>query len=163
MRKGIAIFGGSLFQDIKYTNGTYIPTLNQAAVKLAGNYEIDNYSLVGMNSERVKKYVTLLPMKKLYNHCILALGEAELEYPEAFEKNLNEIIDLLQKKCIRPLLVSLPKELMVSDKGMKIQEVLDTVAVNKNIDYIYEGNTTKLVSYKVIDDQDFTKAIMDLC
>lgn len=163
MRKGIAIFGGSLFQDIKYMNGTYVPTQNQSVIKLAGNYAIDNFSLTGMNSERVKKYITALPMKNLYNDCILALGEAELEQPATFEKNLTDIIGFLQKNCIRPLLVSLPKELMNCKKAQAIQNIIDEIAVEKNIDYIYEGETTKLVSYQVIENHDFTSAILDLC
>ena len=163
MRKSIAIFGGSLFQDIKYKDGEYYPTHMQSAVQLATQYKIDNYSLDGMTTARAKKFIASLPMKKLYDHCVLALGEAEQNYPEAFEKNLIEIVHMLQKKCVRPLLVSLPKQLMASEKGILIQSILDRVAVENNIDYIYEGETTKLVSYKVLENQDFTDAILSLC
>lgn len=163
MKKSIAIFGCSLFQDIKYKDGRYHPTQMQTVIQLTNQYKIDNYSLEGMTTSRAKRLIASLPMKKLYENCILSLGEAELDYPEAFEKNLIEIISMLQKKCVRPLLVSLPKEMMSNEKAVLIQDILDKVAVEKNVDYIYEGETTKLVSYKVLENQGFTDAILNLC
>lgn len=163
MRKNIAIFGGSLFQDIKYENGNYVPTGMQSVIQLSKEYNIDNYSLSGMTIKRAKNLIQALPMKEIYSDCILALGEADLEDPKMFELSLKEIIDYLQEEHIRPLLVSLPKEIMNNPKAMHIQEILDKIAVEKNIDYIYEGKTTKLVSYMVLEDQDFTNAILHLC
>lgn len=163
MKKSIAIFGGSLFQDIKYENNSYIPTSKQSAIKLSNHYRIDNYSLEGMDIARAKHLIHSLPMKALYSDCILALGEQDMNHPDFFEESLREIIDELQRNHIRPLLVSLPKELMQNSKAMQIQDILDTIAVEKNIDYIYEGQTTKLVSYMVLENQDFTNAILYLC
>ena len=163
MRKKLAIFGGSLFQDIKYENGAYIPTSMQAVVKLSKEYTLDNYSLEGMSIARAKRLIHALPMKELYSDCVLALGEADLDAPLEFEQGLRSIIDSLQEQHIRPLLVSLPKALMANPKSYPIQEIIDRIAVEKNIDYIYEGKTTKLVSYMVLEDKDFTNAILYLC
>lgn len=163
MKKSIAIFGGSLFQDIKYDKGKYIPTSKQSVIKLSNNYRIDNYSLEGMNIERAKHLIQKLPMKNLYSDCILALGEQDIDNPELFEKSLCDIIDELQENHIRPLLVSLPKELMLNPKAIFLQDIIDKIAVEKNIDYIYEGETTKLVSYMVLENQDITNAILYLC
>lgn len=163
MKKSIAIFGGSLFQDIKYENGRYIPTSKQSVIKLSNNYKIDNYSLEGMNIGRAKHLIHNLPMRNLYSDCILALGEQDLNDPEFFEESLRLIIDELQENHIRPLLVSLPKELMRNSKAILIQDIIDKIAVEKNIDYIYEGHTTKLVSYMLLENQDITNAILYLC
>ncbi|MCM1130910.1 MAG: hypothetical protein NC310_02150 [Roseburia sp.] len=163
MKKNIAIFGGSLFQDIKYENGKYIPTSKQSVIKLSGYYRIDNYSLEGMNIERASHLIQSLPMKELYNDCILALGEHDIEHPDFFEKSLRKIIDELQENHIRPLLVSLPKEIMQNPKAILIQDILDKIAVEKNVDYIYEGHTTKLVSYMILENQDIANAILYLC
>ncbi|MDE6241580.1 MAG: hypothetical protein K2M08_04045 [Anaeroplasmataceae bacterium] len=163
MKKNIAIFGGSLFEDIKYVKGNYIPTSMQAVIKLAKEYNIDNYSLGGMEIDRAKRLIHLLPMKELYSDCILALGEADLENPLEFDSSLREIIDYLQEQHIRPLLVSLPKELMSDSKAIYIQDIIDKIAVEKNVDYIYEGKTTKLVSYMVLEEEDFSNAILYLC
>ena len=108
MRKSIAIFGGSLFQDIIYSNGKYIPTNKQASIKLSNNYKIDNYSLQGLSIQRVKKLLLQLPMKELYSDCILALGEADLTDVETFATTIEEIIEYLQENHVHPLLVSLP-------------------------------------------------------
>lgn len=163
MKKNIAIFGGSLFQDIKYENGNFIPTGMQAVIKLNKEYCIDNYSMNGMKIKRAEQLIDKLPMKELYSDCILALGEADLEEPKEFESTLRRIIDRLQELHIRPLLVSLPKELMTNTKAIYIQDRIDQIAVEKNIDYIYEGKTTKLVSYMVLEEEDFTNAILYLC
>ncbi|MDE6408239.1 MAG: hypothetical protein K2K48_02945 [Anaeroplasmataceae bacterium] len=163
MKKSIAIFGGSLFEDIKYVKGSYEPTSMQAVIKLAKEYNIDNYSLGGMKIERAKRLIELLPMKELYSDCILALGEADIENPIEFESSLRNIIDYLQDQHIRPLLVSLPQELMSDARAVSIQDCIDRIAVEKNIDYIYEGKTTKLVSYMVLEEEDFSNAILYLC
>ncbi|MDE5545863.1 MAG: hypothetical protein K2I88_00205 [Anaeroplasmataceae bacterium] len=163
MKKNIAIFGGSLFEDIKNVEGNYIPTSMQAVIKLAKEYNIDNYSLGGMQIERAKRLIQLLPMKELYSDCILALGEADLDNPLEFEASLRQIIDHLQEQHIRPLLVSLPKELMNDSKAIFIQNIIDKIAVEKNVDYIYEGQTSKLVSYVVLEEADYFNAILYLC
>ncbi|MDE5856324.1 MAG: hypothetical protein K2H06_04660, partial [Anaeroplasmataceae bacterium] len=97
-----------------------------------------------MNIARAKALIDALPMKELYSDCILALGEADIDQPEEFEFFLQKIIDTLQNQHIRPLLVSLPKKLMSNPKAILLQDILDKIAVEKNVDYIYEGKTTKL-------------------
>ncbi len=163
MRKSIAIFGGSLFQDIKYEKGSFIPTPMQATVKLSKEYKIDNYSFEGLKISRVNHLIQSLPMKGIYSDCILAIGEADLDQPAAFKKDLLEAIQFLEDNDIRPLLVSLPKHLMEDKRGAYIQDILDEVAVKRNIDYIYEGKTSKLVSYMVLENKDWTNAILSLC
>lgn len=163
MRKRIAIFGGSLFQDLMIENENYIPTGMQTVVQLAKDYDIDNYSMTGLNVTRAKRLIEGLPMQELYSDCILALGEADLSQPEAFRKKLEEIIDTLQNRHIRPLLVSLPKKIIDEERALELQRAIDELAVKKNVDYIYEGKTTKQVSYVVLEKNDITKAILSLC
>ena len=163
MRKSIAIFGGSLFQDIKYEKDSFIPTPMQTVIKLSKEYKIDNYSCSCLKMERVNRLIHALPMKESYSDCILAVGEADLDNPLGFKRELLEAIHFLEENEILPVLVSLPKELM-SNKGAKsIQEILDNIAIAKNIDYIYEGKTSKQVSYMVLENKDWTKAILNLC
>ncbi|MDE5714888.1 MAG: hypothetical protein K2I42_02025 [Anaeroplasmataceae bacterium] len=163
MRKRIAIFGGSLFQDIKIENKKYITTKNQVSIKLSKNYDIENYSVQGLTAYRALHLIRSIPIKELYNDCIIALGENDLNHPLAFEGVLKEIINELLKNNVRPLLVSLPKEILSSEAAYMIQDAIDRVAVDMNIDYIYEGNTDKMVSYVVLDDEDMSNAILELC
>ncbi len=163
MRKRIAVFGGSLFQDIKLESGKYITTSKQALIKLANKYDIDNYSLTGLTIQRAYRLLKGLDMKKVYNDCILALGEADLNNVASFEENLREIIEYLLANDIRPLLVSLPAEMLVDPRAMTIQEIIDQMAVKYNVDYIYDGRTDKIVSYAVIDNDDMSNAILELC
>lgn len=162
MRKSLAIFGGSLFQDIKYEKGNFIPTSKQTAIQLSKEYIIDNYSFDGLDIKRTKRLIYALPIQK-YSDCILALGEADLMHPDAFEKDLIELVDYLEKKEVRPLLVSLPKELMFQSQAIQLQNSIDKIAIEKNIDYIYEGKTSKQVSYMVEEPEDWTNAILSLC
>lgn len=163
MRKNIAVFGGSLFQDIKLDKGKFLPTKKQSTIVLSKAYNIDNFSLEGMTSVRALQILKALPIQQLYDDCILALGEAELCNETSFRHNLMEIIEYLQENQVRPLLVSLPNELLSDVKALRIQETIDNIAVEKNIDYIYEGNTDKTVSYIVLEEEDMNKAILSLC
>ena len=108
MKKRIAIFGGSLFQDLRIEEERYIPTGMQTVIELAKEYDIDNYSMMGMSITRAKRLIEALPMQELYSDCILALGEADFDQPKLFQEILEELIDTLQHKHIRPLLASLP-------------------------------------------------------
>ena len=163
MRKSIAVFGGSLFQDIRYENGEFIPTPMQSVIQLSKEYKIDNYSVMGLKMERATRLIKSLPMKGNYSDCILALGEEDLEDPLSFKKDLVESIEYLKSNDIRPLLVSLPKDMMQNKNGFQIQDILDQIAVEKNVDYIYEGETSKLVSYIILDHNDLPSAILNLC
>ncbi len=163
MRKRIGIFGGSLFQDIKLENGRYVTTKKQASVKLSKNHDIDNFSFQGLTVSRAKNLIQNLIIKGMYDDCILALGEADLDNSAQFQQDLLDIIDDLTAKNVRPLLVSLPSELLQDEKACRIQDIIDKTAVTRNIDYIYEGSTTKMVSYVVLDDNDMSKAILELC
>lgn len=163
MRKRIAIFGGSLFQDIKLEKNTYRTTAKQAVVRLAKCYDIDNYSMEDMSIRRAFRLIQSLPVQGLYNDCILALGEADLGNVEEFRNLLPQIISYLLNRDIRPLLVSLPKDLLNQEEARNIQSIIDDCAVAYNIDYIYEGNTSKTVSYVVLDDHEMGQAIVALC
>ncbi len=163
MRKRIAIFGGSLFQDIKLENKKFIITHNQVSIKLSKNYDIENYSVQGLTASRALRLIKAIPIQELYNDCILALGEWDMENPSAFEGTLKEIIQELLKNNVRPLLVSLPQDLLKNEVAVNIQNAIDHVAVEMNVDYIYEGNTNKTVSYIVLDDEDMSNAILELC
>lgn len=163
MRKRIAVFGGSLFQDIKLESGKYITTSKQALIKLSNKYDIDNFSLTGLTIERAYRLLKGLDIKKVYNDCILALGEADLNDVTSFENNLSKTIEYLLNNDVRPLLVSLPAEILTDSRAMAIQEIIDHVAIKYNIDYIYDGRTDKIVSYIVLDNDDMSNAILELC
>lgn len=163
MTKRTAIIGGSLFQDIIYENGCFIPTYMQAAVNLPKEFNIDNYSSRRMTSSRAKELISKIDMSNLYSQCILAIGEYDLDNPDLFKANLRYIIEDLQAKDIRVLLVSLPCELLYNPKAIIIQEILDNIAVQNNIDYIYDGKNDKIVSYTILEKNDLTNAIIELC
>lgn len=163
MRKRICIFGGSLFQDIKLEKNSYRTTAKQSAIRLAKNYDIDNFSMENMTIKRAFRLIQSLPVEDLYSDCILALGEADLGNGEEFNCLLPQIIAYLQERNIRPLLVSLPQELLNQADARIIQDVIDECALAYNVDYIYEGTTSKTVSYIVLDDIEMGQAILALC
>ena len=51
---------------------------------------------------------------------------------------------------------------MKNPLASKLQATIDSIAVEKNIDYIYEGKTSKLGSYMVVEPKDWTSAILSL-
>lgn len=163
MRKSIVVFGGSLFQDIMFEKNNFITTANQSLIRLSRFYRIDNFSMTGLTVERTYRLLKTLPISNLYSDCILALGEADLNDPLSFKIYLPKIIEHLQSNNIKPLLVSLPKEMLVSSAANQIQTIIDEVAIAHNVDYIYNGDTDKQVSYIVLDDMDMGKAIVELC
>ena len=163
MRKRIAIFGGSLFQDIRVENNSYILTGNNSVLNLKNAYNIDNYSVQGLTAERALRLIKTLPIKEMYNDCIIALGENDIDCYYNFNKVLDEILDYLLEANVRPILVSLSKEYLNKDKAHLIQKIIDNQAIEKNVDYIYEGETEKTVSYIVKDNCNIEKAILALC
>ncbi len=163
MTKNIVIVGGSLFQEMKFENGRFIPTSFNTVANLSKDYNIDNYSTDKMTSIIAKKLVDKLILDSNYSQCILALGENDFNDSYSFRKNLNYIIRKLQTNDIRVILVSLPKEVMYNPKAILIQEILDNIAIQYNIDYIYYGKNDKIVSYTVIKENDLKNAIINLC
>lgn len=163
MRKRIAVFGNSLFQDIKFENNKYVTTKKQTTIHLSKLHDIDNYSMESLTMDRAFKLIQALPLKNLYQDCIIALGEADGNQPEQFKSILFQMIEYLQANNIRPLLVSLPEEMLVSPQAYQIQSAIDEAAVYYNVDYIHEGKTNKMVSYVVSNDCEMLRAITDLC
>lgn len=163
MRKRIAVFGGSLFEDIKIEEKKYKPTHRKSVINLSKYHSIDNFSYEGLTIERSYRILKALPVESLYDDCIIALGEGDLDNSNDFEAYLILILDYLEKHNIRAMLVSLPTTLLNDTRAIYLQNIIDRVALNRNIDYIYEGKTDKIVSYEVLDDEEMTKAILELC
>ncbi len=163
MRKRIAVFGGSLFQDIKIVDNRYIMTENQTVISLSNCFDIDNYSMSNMTIDKALHLIKTLPFENLYNTCILAIGEADLEDCLLFRSKLEEVISYLLSLNVHPLLVSLPAQLLTNQNALHIQNCIDDVALKYNVDYIYEGETSKTVSHKVFSELDLRNALIDLC
>lgn len=163
MRKRIAIFGNSLFQDIKLKNNEYIIAQKKSMIGLSKFHDIDNYSMENLSILRAYELIRSIPLKAYYQDCVIALGEADLSHPELFKKTLFEMIEYLQSNNIRPLLVSLPEDILTLPAAQHIQDFIDEAACLYNVDYIYDGKTDKMVSYVVLDDSDMQKAIYELC
>lgn len=159
MRRRIAVFGGSLFEEVRFENNTFNILNNKNIIDLKNKYDIDNYSCKGLNSDRVLRLVKNINVNELYSTCIIALGENEVN-DRLFELNLSQIIGHLLVNNVRPILVSLP---LSFDDQLNLQDVIDRLSVDMNVDYIYNGFTDKQVSYIVKDKKDMKKAIMELC
>lgn len=159
MRRRIAVFGGSLFEEVRFENNTFNILNNKTVSDLKNKYDIDNYSCKGLNSDRVLRLVKNINVNELYSTCIIALGENEVN-DRLFELNLSQIIGHLLVNNVRPILVSLP---LSFDDKLNLQDVIDRLSVDMNVDYIYNGFTDKQVSYIVKDKKDMKKAILELC
>ena len=159
MRRRIAVFGGSLFKEVRFENNTFNILNNKTVSDLKNKYDIDNYSCKGLNSDRVLRLVKNINVNELYSTCIIALGENEVN-DRLFELNLSQIIGHLLVNNVRPILVSLP---LSFDDKLNLQDVIDRLSVDMNVDYIYNGLTDKQVSYIVKDKKDMKKAILELC
>lgn len=163
MTKNIAIIGGSLFQEMKFENGSFILSSINNVINLSKEYNIDNYSTDKMTSIKAKNLVDKLIVNNNYSQCILALGENDFDDYNLFRNNLNYIIKKLQANDIRVILVSLPINVMFNPKAILIQEILDNIAIKYNIDYIYNGKNDKIVSYTIFKENDLKNAIINLC
>lgn len=159
MRRRIAVFGGSIFEEVRFENNTFNILNNKTVSDLKNKYDIDNYSCKGLNSDRVLRLVKNINVNELYSTCIIALGENEVN-DRLFELNLSQIIGHLLVNNVRPILVSLP---LSFDDKLNLQDVIDRLSVDMNVDYIYNGFTDKQVSYIVKDKKDMKKAILELC
>ena len=159
MRRRIAVFGGSLFEEVRFENNTFNILNNKTVSDLKNKYDIDNYSCKGLNSDRVLRLVKNINVNELYSTCIIALGENEVN-DRLFELNLSQIIGHLLVNNVRPILVSLP---LSFDDKLNLQDVIDRLSVDMNVAYIYNGFTDKQVSYIVKDKKDMKKAILELC
>ena len=163
MKKKIVIFGGSLFEGIRFVNGTYQVFATKSLSELMQCCAIDNYSNQEMTSKLAYELIEKLKVKDNYDDCILALGERELDHLDEFVQNMEKIIAYLQKHHIRILLVSLPKEQMTSPNAYCLQQQLDQLAWTYNIDYLYDGVTDQCVSYQFSNDSELKHAILELC
>ena len=159
MRRRIVVFGGSIFEEVRFENNTFNILNNKTVSDLKNKYDIDNYSCKGLNSDRVLRLVKNINVNELYSTCIIALGENEVN-DRLFELNLSQIIGHLLVNNVRPILVSLP---LSFDDKLNLQDVIDRLSVDMNVDYIYNGLTDKQVSYIVKDKKDMKKAILELC
>ena len=159
MRRRIAVFGGSIFEEVRFENNTFNILNNKTVSDLKNKYDIDNYSCKGLNSDRVLRLVKNINVNELYSTCIIAFGENEVN-DRLFELNLSQIIGHLLVNNVRPILVSLP---LSFDDKLNLQDVIDRLSVDMNVDYIYNGFTDKQVSYIVKDKKDMKKAILELC
>lgn len=163
MRKRILILGGSLFQNIIYNDGNYILKNNQFNSILAKDYDIDNFSMENLTVTRALGIIRHINLKGVYSDCIVALGEYDLNDHLNFNKEFNQLIDILYENDIRPVLVSLPLDKINDSRYLNIQNIIDNTAIEKNIDYIYEGKTDKIVSYQVLESNQLFNAILELC
>ena len=163
MRKRILILGGSLFQNIIYNDGNYILKNNQFNSILAKDYDIDNFSMENLTVTRALGIIKHINLKGVYSDCIVALGEYDLNENMNFNKEFNQLIDILYENDIRPVLVSLPLDKINDSRYLNIQNIIDNTAIEKNIDYIYEGKTDKIVSYQVLESNQLFNAILELC
>lgn len=163
MRKRILILGGSLFQNIIYNDGNYILKNNQFNSILAKDYDIDNFSMENLTVTRALGIIKHINLKGVYSDCIVALGEYDLNDNLNFNKEFNQLIDILYENDIRPVLVSLPLDKINDSRYLNIQNIIDNTAIEKNIDYIYEGKTDKIVSYQVLESNQLFNAILELC
>ena len=119
MRKSIAIFGGSLFEEMRYENNKFNVINNTMLIDLKKQYDVDNYSFKGLNSDRVLRILENIETSKIYDSVFIALGENE-KNDRLFEYNLSKIIKKLLSINVRPVLVGLPNNY---DDFLKLDDV----------------------------------------
>ncbi len=165
MKKRIMIFGGSMFINEIFKNKEIKVYNNTTLTKLKDKFLVDNFSNEKLTVGKSLKLLNAFANERNYSDCILALGEADMKFEsvENFKNSLLIFIDSLKQNNIRPLLVSLPKNYAKDSEALAYQKVIDEIAESKNVEYIYNGETSQTVSYKVYNNSQMKKALLNLC
>lgn len=165
MKNNIAIFGGSIFINAESKENEYFIIPNKITSKLYEKYNVDNFSNRFLTAERSFKFLKEFVEIKKYKRCIISLGEADYNVGniDAFKYNLLKIINFLRSKQILPLLVSLPTKFLRKKGASLYQEAIDEIAINENITYVYNGELAIENSYKVKNDSQIKKVLVELC
>lgn len=165
MKKRMLIFGGSLFMDMEFFKGSYSVRKNKILGKLKEKFETDNFSNRHLTAKQAACFATEFVKERNYADCILALGEADLQVADTmlFKESLLELIRILKNNQIHPLMVSLPSSCLKTEKGQELQRIIDDVAIQEQINYIYNGDTDLEVSYKVKSEAQMRQALLKLC
>lgn len=165
MKKSIMIFGGSMFINETIKANEYKTYNNKIVVKLKEKFNIDNFSNRNLTIKKSLNFLNIFIKERVYSDCILALGEADMDKTSLldFKNSLLDMVHVLKENKIRPLLVSLPKKYKNDDIAFKYQMILDEIAQEEELEYIYNGETNQEVSYMVNNDSQMKKALMDLC
>ncbi len=164
MKKRIIVFGGSMFINMGINKGNYVLKKNKMISKLEEKFILDNFSNSSLTTETSLKYLKEFTNNRKYDSCIISLGEADVCHisPSNFKMNLMKILDVLRNKQIRPLLVSLPDAFLKSEAAKEYQAIIDTIALEEKVEYIYNGDTDMEV-YKVKNASQMKRAILELC
>lgn len=165
MKNSIAIFGGSTFMSTESKESEYSIIPNKITSKLYEKYDVDNFSNRNLTAEKTFKFLKEFVEKRKYKRCIISLGEADYKVGniDAFKYNLLKIINFLRSKQIIPLLVSLPVKFINKHGASAYQEAIDEIAINEKVTYIYNGEMAINNSYKVKNDSQIKKILVELC
>lgn len=165
MRNNIMVFGNSLFISTKVENFVFSVNSNKITSRLYDKFNVDNFSNCGLCVKESIKYIEEFSKIRNYDYCIINLGEADYfkKSVSDFKTELLEMIDLLNKKSILPILVSLSNKFIKKEKAYEFQEAIDDIAQNNKIHYVYSGNLDLNNTIKVKNDSQIKRALVELC
>lgn len=166
MKKRIAVLGTNVFLNTKFENGNYLAGSAKNMLKYSTSFEIDNFTKKNLTSQKAINFIKTFSTERNYADCIIELGEADYNNNVdliTFEKNLSELIEYLNKIDVKPILVSLSKELL-NKKGYKeYQMIIDNVALKNDVKYIYLGNESDIASFVSKSNSQTKRKIFEFC
>lgn len=166
MKKRIAVLGTNIFLNTKFHEGQYIAGEAKKMLKYSAAFEIDNFTKKSLTSQSAIKYIKTFSSERKYADCIIELGEADSNNNIdliTFEKNLVTIINYLHEEKIKPILVSLSKNLINKKGYSEYQMIIDNVALKTNVDYIYLGTDNDNASIICKSKSQTKRKIYEFC
>lgn len=104
MKKRLAIFGGEMFETLKYESREYVPLFNRVVNELKMNYEVYNFALGNKNINFHAKLIENFLEQNNFSTVILGLGEYEVNKDlvtiQEFTKRFRAILTYLATKKV---------------------------------------------------------------
>lgn len=166
MKKRIAVLGTNLFLNTKLQNGEYFAGNAKKMLKYSSVFEIDNFTKKNLTSESAIKYIKAFCNERVYGDCIIELGEGDYNNNVdliTFENNLITIINLLKDLNIKPILLSLSKDIMNKKGYREYQMIIDNVALKTKVNYIYLGQENDNASIICKSKSQTKRKIYEFC
>ena len=123
--KSVSVIGDSLLKGIifDYNKNCYVVSHNSCVDKTQQelNFPVNNYSLCGLNSRNINKYVDLVLKQTKDEFIVLEFGFDDLEKKSIFRFNnsLRKVIKKLTKQNKEIILVTLPLNQILMNKNCK--------------------------------------------
>lgn len=150
MKKRLAIFGGEMFETIKYESREFVPIFNKVVNELYMDYEVYNFSIV-KSLDFKRRMIETFTNSYNFSTVILEIGEIEVKqnYHEfnrnicEYKKTISDIIKTLVDKKIEVIIYLLQgntKQILEMNKILvelsKVYKV--KIAADKKQNYLFD-------------------------